>query len=219
MRQVLLTGAARGIGYAIKAFLERKETYKVYAPTRAEMDLQNSEEIEAYLHENHTFDIVINNAGINLLRDAEHLDDSAIMQMLQVNLKACLEIIRGTVGHMKEQRFGRIVNISSIWGIRSQQFRTLYSMTKFALNGMTRALARELGEYNVLVNAVCPGYVDTELTSHNVSPAELEAVCNAIPLGRLAQPEEIADLVEFLISDRNTYITGQEIIIDGGFLA
>jgi 3-oxoacyl-[acyl-carrier protein] reductase len=137
---------------------------------------------------------------------------------MNVNLLAPLRLIKGLAPTMKRNG-GKIVNISSIWGVRSKEYRTLYSMTKFGLIGQTKALARELGQYNVLVNAVCPGFTDTDLTRASLTPEALDAIVHEIPLGRLACPEEIAKLVKFLIGDDNTYITGQSFVIDGGFLA
>ena len=120
---------------------------------------------------------------------------------------------------MKRIKFGRIVNVSSIWGIRSKEKRTLYSAAKFGVNGITKALARELGPYNILVNSICPGYVDTSLTQKNISYEEQIKIKAEIPLRRFADPNEIAESIAFLIDKRNTYITGHTLIIDGGFLA
>jgi len=120
---------------------------------------------------------------------------------------------------MKTRGGGRIVTFSSIWGMRSKEYRPLYSMTKFGVNGMTRALARELGPSGILLNCVAPGYVLTEMTAKNVPPDEQKRLCAEIPLRRMAQPSEIAKTVAFLLSADNTYITGQTIVIDGGFLA
>ena len=112
---------------------------------------------------------------------------------------------------------GRIVNISSIFGIVSKEGRSLYSSTKFGINGLTKALAVELGPENILVNSICPGYTDTELTKKNVSEADKKALIPRIPLRRFAKPEEIASVAAFLVSDKNAYITGQTIVVDGGF--
>jgi 3-oxoacyl-[acyl-carrier protein] reductase len=118
---------------------------------------------------------------------------------------------------MMARRFGRIVNISSIWSIVSKKRRLTYSASKAGLNGMTRALAVELAPYNILINAVAPGYVNTELTRQNNSEQDIHAIKETIPLRRLAEPSEIAETVFFLCSERNTYITGQVITVDGGF--
>jgi NAD(P)-dependent dehydrogenase (short-subunit alcohol dehydrogenase family) len=118
---------------------------------------------------------------------------------------------------MRKRRWGRIVNISSIFGIVTRQQRAAYSATKSALAGLTRTMAVELGHNNVLVNCVAPGYVETELTRQNNSPSDLEKIADTIPMGRLGQPEEIAKLVAFLCGDDNTYITGQVLVADGGF--
>jgi 3-oxoacyl-[acyl-carrier protein] reductase len=118
---------------------------------------------------------------------------------------------------MKRNNYGRIVNISSVWSKVTKPGRLVYSMTKSGLNALTRSLAVELAESNILVNSVAPGYVNTELTKQNNTPAEIEKIKETIPLRRLAEPEEIAETVAFLVSSRNTYITGQVIIADGGY--
>lgn len=219
MQKVLLTGGSRGIGKAVCELLHNKGDYIITAPTRNHLDLADPESVRAYITANNQYDVLINVAGINLLRNIENIDSDAFSVMLEVNLKAPLALIQGLVPYMKSQKMGRIINFSSIWGIRSKENRTLYSISKFGLDGMTRALSRELGPWNILINSVCPGYVNTEMTSANVPPDVQAQIKQTIPLGRFAEPSEIAELVEFLVSPRNSYMTGHNIIIDGGFLA
>ena len=219
-KNVLITGFNRGIGKAIINVLQNNNNYNFFLPTRKDMDLNDLKNITNYFNNNKILvDILINNAGINIINNIEDITQKTIEEMLTVNLAAPLKLIQACIPHMKSQNWGRIVNVSSIWGVRSKEYRTLYSASKFGLNGITKALSRELGEYNILVNAVCPGYVNTELTSKNVPLDEQEKIKTMIPLRRFAEPEEVAKVVKFLISEENTYITGQSIIIDGGFLA
>jgi 3-oxoacyl-[acyl-carrier protein] reductase len=119
---------------------------------------------------------------------------------------------------MINKKHGRIVNIGSIWGIITKPGRVTYTLTKSGMGGLTRSMAVELASSNVLVNCVAPGYVNTELTRKNNPLKELEKIKKSIPLQRLAEPNEIAELVCYLCSDKNTYITGQTIAIDGGYL-
>lgn len=216
---VLITGAARGIGKAIKQDLEKKSGYTLLTPSRIELDLASMTSIEAYFSKHNKIDIVINNAGINLIRFIEQMNVEEMQIMQQINLYAPLKIIQHCVPYMKKRKYGKIVNVSSIWGMRSKEGRTLYSMTKFGINGITKALARELGAYNILINAICPGYINTEMTQQNISLEEQVQIKTTIPLARFAEPDEIAKVVSFLISEENSYMTGQTIVIDGGFLA
>ncbi len=220
IRNVLLTGASRGIGEAIKKCLITSGGYNIISPKRRELDLCNDLSIKKYIDNLKTnIDILINNAGINNIEYIENVDTMTIQEMITVNLISPIKLIKSLIPDMKKNKFGRIINISSIWGIRSKEKRGLYSAAKFGINGITKALARELGTYNILVNSVCPGYVNTDLTKKNIPQAEQEKILKDIPLGRFAEPVEIAKLVEFLISENNTYITGQSLIIDGGFLS
>ncbi|HBM16425.1 MAG TPA: NAD(P)-dependent oxidoreductase [Lentisphaeria bacterium] len=219
LKTILLTGASKGIGKAIYNELSDTGDYNILAPTREDMSLDDSLSIDSYMRNNQEVDIVINNAGINIINPIENISEADIQSMIMVNLTAPLKIIQKCVPHMKKNRWGKIINISSIWGLRSKEFRTMYSMTKFGVNGITKALARELGEFNILVNSVCPGYVNTEMTIKNVPEEEAGKIKSTIPLRRFAEPSEIARLVKFLVSVDNTYITGETILIDGGFLS
>ncbi len=220
MKNVLVTGGSRGIG---KAVCEKfaSQGYKVTAPSRQELDLMNNSSIENYIENNKNvvFDVIVNNAGINPVNEVEEIKDEDFDDAVQVNLKAPYKIIKGFVSGMKKQNYGRIINISSIWGVVSKEGRMTYSATKYGINGITNSLAVELGQYNILVNSVCPGYVATELTKQNVPEETAEKIKKLIPLGRFAEPEEIAEVVYFLASENNTYITGQKIVIDGGYVA
>lgn len=216
---VLITGASKGIGKAIADVLREQKTYDLLTPSHHDLDLSCRESIKSYCVKHPKIDILINNAGINILGAVDSIGDGDMDTMLGTNLMGPIALIREVVPSMKAAGSGKIINISSIWGIRSKENRTLYSATKFALNGVTKALSRELGAHNILVNSVCPGYVNTELTQKNVPPEEQKKIKATIPLGRFAEPAEIAKTVAFLISSDNTYITGQTIIIDGGFLA
>lgn len=217
-RRVLMTGASRGIGAAILSELEGAG-YEVAAPDRSQLDLADPASIASFGERNgkKAFDILINNAGINVLAEAEAISDKDLELMMATNLVGPIKLIRLVAPHMKERHWGRIVNISSIFGIVSRERRGAYSATKFGINGVTKAMAVELGPYNILVNSVCPGYTDTELTRQNVPAAEKARLLPRIPLRRFAEPAEIARTVRFLVSEDNTYITGQTIVVDGGF--
>lgn len=216
-KKVLITGGSRGIGKAIVDLL-KKESYSLLYPTRKELDLFDNISIEKFIKENkdQKIDVIINNAGINHPQWIEEMNDDNIKNTLQINLEAPIRLVRGLVENMKKNKWGRIINMSSAFGIVARGKQTLYSTTKHGINGLTKALALELAEYNVLVNSVCPGFAATEMVLRN-SPEKIKILEKDIPLGRLVKPIEIAKLVKFLISEDNTYITGANIIIDGGF--
>lgn len=217
-RVALVTGASRGIGAAIAEVLFR-EGVQVLAPSRMEMDLAVPESIEHYVSTvAGPIDILVNNAGINFLAGIDELDSATLNATLQINLTAPLLLMRLVAERMKANRYGRIVNLSSIWSIVSKERRVAYAASKSAINGVTRTLALELGPHGILVNAIAPGYVNTELTRQNNSPEQILAVSNNIPLHRLAEPGEIAEMVAFLCSEKNSYMTGQILVIDGGYV-
>ena len=216
-RKVLITGGARGIGAAISHELAQ-HGFEIMAPSRSELDLSKPASVEKFLHASPLrVDVLVNNAGINVLKNLAELDGATWNEMLQVNLSAPLRLVQAVTPFMRQQKWGRILNISSIFSLVTKENRAAYSMTKAGLNALTRSAAVELGPDGILVNALCPGYVDTELTRKNNSPAELEKIEASIPLRRMAKPEELARTAAFLCSEENSYLTGQMVVVDGGF--
>lgn len=217
-KTALVTGASRGIGKSIKESL-LNEQIEVISPSRNELDLSSSESIDNFLTNlSKSIDILVNNAGILKVGKHNDLSSSDFQEILQVNVIAPFEIISGVVESMKQKKFGRIVNISSIWGQISREGRSLYSSSKAALDALTKSFALEFGPYNVLINSVAPGYVDTELIKKHNTDLELTEIKKTIPLQRFAKKNEISNLVKFLCSEDNSYVTGQIITIDGGYV-
>lgn len=219
MKRVLITGGSRGIGKAIAGKFS-EAGYDVAVPCRQEMDLTDAASIERYIMSQSSqppFDVIINNAGCNDIHLIEDITDDEILEMMNVNLIAPIRLLRGLITPMKERNYGRIVNIASIWAVVSKAGRCVYSATKNGIHGVTNTLAVELAPYNILVNTVCPGFTLTELTRKNNTDEEIASISKEIPLGRMAKPEEIAEIVYFLSSEKNTYLTGQKIVVDGGF--
>jgi 3-oxoacyl-[acyl-carrier protein] reductase len=218
-RKVLITGGARGIGLAI-ADRFRSAGCIVFAPSRSELDLSDLSAVRDFASRERAadVDILINNAGENKPLRLDEIEPEALARILDVNVSAPFLLSRYLGVRMAERGWGRIVNISSVYSMVSREKRSMYSTSKSALNGLTRALAVELGPRGVLANAVCPGFVDTELTRLNNTPDEIAALCELVPLGRMAAVPEIAEFVYFIGSELNTYITGQTLPIDGGFL-
>ncbi len=215
-RRALVTGARRGIGLAI-ADAFREQGAIVLAPGRDELDLLSDGSIDRYCAALGAVDVLVNNAGINPLGSAAEFTDADLGATVQVNLVAPMRLARALTPGMARRGFGRVVNVSSIWSGVAKARRFVYAATKAGVNGMTRALAVELAGSGVLVNAVAPGYVNTELTAKNNSPEELARIAETIPVRRLAEPREIAEVVAFLCSARNGYLTGQTLFVDGGF--
>ena len=215
--RALITGGSRGIGKAIVSkFVEN--SIEVIVPTRKELDLSSDNSIEKFSTEFNTpIDILINNAGINEISLLENLSDSKISDVLNINLVAPIKLIRNLLPLLKESKNAKIVNISSVWSVVSKEGRSIYSVSKSGLNALTRSLALEFGQIPILVNSVAPGYINTELTLKNNTDSQLEDIKKIIPLNRLAEPEEIAEIVYFLSSPQNSYLTGQVIIVDGGY--
>lgn len=184
------------------------------------VDFTDQASVEDFLAEINVLtklDVCVNNAGINRINPiaetlVEDWDD-----MLDVNLKAPFLLLRAISGQMIRNNYGRIINISSIFGVVSRAERTIYSATKFGLHGLTVAASLELARHNILVNTVSPGFVMTDMTRQNLSDTERLELAGQVPVGRFAEPAEIATYVLFLASRLNTYLTGQNIIVDGGF--
>ena len=196
------------------------EGYNVLGPTRQEMDLAYSSSIRSYLkkYSDTKIDILVNNAGINIVSELSDIKDEEWDQVLSVNLKAPRIILQIIVEKMKESKWGRVVNVGSLYSHISREGRGSYTASKSALRGLTQTWALELAPFNILVNMVCPGFVLTDLTKETNTPEQLEEITNSIPIKKLADPKDIAEVVFFLASDRNNYITGQSIIVDGGYL-
>lgn len=215
--KVLVTGGSRGIGKAV-AECYRQNGYIVDTPPREELDLSNWDSVKRFVRDiqDNGYDIIINNAGCNLIDEIDNVEDDDLEQMFNVNLISPIRLLRGLVPYMKKNRFGRIVNVGSIWGVIGKSGRSIYSATKHGIHGVTTTLALELAPYNILVNTVAPGQTLTELTLRNNSAQELNKMKLEIPVGRLAEPEEIAKVVFWLGTEANTYITGQQIVVDGG---
>lgn len=217
-RTVFLTGGARGIGAAIRQELVTAG-YAVISPSREELNLASKDSVEAYLknHSDLAVDVLINNAGMNVPEKISKISWDTWSKTLQTNLTSAVRLIQFLAPGMSSRGYGRILNTSSILGIVTKEGRAAYSMTKAALNALTRSAALEFGAGGVLVNSLAPGYVDTELTRVNNSPEALTSIIRSIPLGRMADPKELAKVAGFLVSDQNTYLTGQTIVVDGGF--
>lgn len=221
MKKVLITGGSRGIGFETAKMLKNAGGYDVYTPTRNELDLSDLSCVEKFCraHAEETFDVLINNAGINDIHNVDEITDLELFEMMNINLIAPLMLIRGIVPNMKKQRYGRIVNIGSIWGLAGKPGRTVYSATKHGVHGITQTLAVELAPYNILINTVCPGFTLTELTKKNNDESAIKEIISQIPIGRMAEPEEQAKVICYLASSYNTYITGQQLAVDGGYTA
>jgi 3-oxoacyl-[acyl-carrier protein] reductase len=236
----LITGSARGIGRAIAEVLTRRGASVIIADLRTELaattaqeiaastgrrtlavavDVVNSESVKAMvdqaLAEFGRVDILVNNAGItrdNLIMRMEEADWDLV---LNINLKGAFNCCKALVRTMMKQRYGRIVNISSVAGLAGNPGQANYAASKAGLVGLTKSLARELGSRQITVNAVAPGFIPTDLTKD--LPDELkEASLKMTPLGRWGSTEDIASAVAFLASDEAAYITGHVLSVDGG---
>jgi 3-oxoacyl-[acyl-carrier protein] reductase len=216
-KTVLVTGGTRGIGAAV-AERYRSDGYHVVTPVRAELELSDAGAVSAFAERIGQVDILINNAAEHRPAPLENIEAAEFTRSLGVNVVAPFLLIKTLGVAMGRRGFGRVVNIGSVYGIVSKPNRSMYTSGKAAIIGLTTSAAVELAPHGVLVNAVCPGFVDTDLTRQNNTPEEIARLAASVPLGRLSTPEEIAELVVFLGSERNTYITGQAIAIDGGFL-
>jgi NAD(P)-dependent dehydrogenase (short-subunit alcohol dehydrogenase family) len=217
MRNVFILGGRGAIGLAIAARFE-EDGDVVIAPGHADLDLADRASISSYLSTLQvTPDVFVHCAAINRPARFEDTGDVLLQETMQVNVLGSLQVLRHFTPGMYARRSGKVVLVSSIYGHISRRGRLAYAASKHALNGITRTLALEMGEHGVLVNAVSPGFVETPLTRRNNSAEVIQGLVGKIPLGRLADPADIAEVVAFLSSERNRYINGQSIIADGGY--
>ncbi len=229
-RCALVTGASRGIGCAIAQRLKKDGHRVIGTSTTAGfvedwcddwimVDFLSPSSIEAaeeFIGENQV-DILINNAGINRIRNTVDCLLEDFEDVVTVNLTSTFRLSRVCAVNMKQLGWGRIVNIASIWSEISKAGRAPYSASKAGVVGLTRALSAEFSASGVLINSVSPGFIETELTRNSLTEEEIDRLCEQVPAGRLGQPDEVAALVSWLASTENTFISGQNVIIDGGF--
>lgn len=230
-RKALITGGGAGIGAAIVDILRREGTACAITGRSAarpsglapdvdyiQLDFLTPGTEPAAMAAIAEFapNILINNAGINNKGAIGNVSPIQLSDTFEVNLAGPYRVTQACLPQMVTRGWGRIVNISSIWSITGNPGNTAYCATKFGVDGFTAALAAEVGRKGVLVNAVAPGYTLTQVMQSKYSQDDLDRVAGHIPMRRLARPEEIAEVVAFLVSDRNTYLTGQNICVDGG---
>ena len=229
---VLISGASRGIGAAIAIHLASLG-YKVIGTARSEfkfdkpsdnliplkLDITCRESIKncaAKLKEQNLLpDILINNAGITSDQLFLRMKDDEWDNVLATNLTGTFNLTKAFIKNMIKNRYGRIINISSISGLMGNPGQVNYSSAKAGLSGFTKSLAKEVGSRNITVNSVAPGFIETDMTSF-LDEGSKNTIIKDIPLNRLGSPEDVSELVAFLAGDESQYITGQTISIDGG---
>lgn len=187
-----------------------------------QLNLNDFENVKSFIKSTlaaENVDILINNAGINIVADAIEISDDDFKKIQKINVHGPFLLAQTFGKKMIQKKWGRIVNIASIWSVVSRPGRLSYAASKMALLGINKTLAIEWAKHNVLVNCVSPGFTLTELTATTNTKEELKIIENKIPQNRMAMPEEIAKGVLFLSSELNSYIVGQNITIDGGYTA
>lgn len=230
-RKVFVTGASRGIGKAIAQAFRNEGAWVVGTSTGAVG--ASGEQCDEWVHADFSSvseiercagrigeiqpDVLVNNAGINRNAPFMEISPEVFRLIQQVNVFAPFLLCQATLPAMKNKGWGRIVNVSSIFGKISMAHRASYSASKFALDGMAVALAAEFAADGILANSVAPGFIDTDLTQRMLGATGIAALTAKVPAGRLGTVEEIAKLVVWLGGTDNTFISGQNIAIDGGF--
>ncbi len=225
----IVTGASRGIGRAIAEQLQARGAEVIGTSTKPGGELPKGCRHEAVRLDDPASvaafcktveklapHILINNAGVANPQTFETIADDEFRRVHEINLVAPMAICRAALPGMKRHGWGRIVNISSIWGPLSRVARSTYASSKAALDGMSGCLAAEVASHGVLVNCVAPGFTETEMIKTIFPPDKLDALAKSVPMKRLAQPAEIAKAVVWLASAENGYVTGQNILVDGG---
>lgn len=233
-QRALVTGGTKGIGRAIVEVLAACGAFVVATGTDAgrlkslsdvhnviplELDLTDvaSTERKADQLSGERFDVLVNNAGINFHALVGELDMKEFDRILDVNLRGAVVLSRAIVPGMAARGYGRVVSISSVFSQFSKARRASYTTSKFALLGFTRTLALDYADRGVLANCVAPGFIGTEMTERALGEAGKREMVAQVPVGRLGTPAEVANLVAFVASPLNTFITGQNLFIDGGF--
>ena len=163
------------------------------------------------------FSVLVNNAGTNKIGNIEKYSVIDYEEIINLNLTSCFKVIKSVVPNMIKNNYGKVINITSISSQISMPLRSAYCSSKFGLLGLTKASAVELAKHNILINAVGPGVTETELTVNVLGKKKMDEIANNIPIGRLANTEDISKVVMFMSSKLNSYIVGQNIIIDGGY--
>ena len=235
MKTVLVTGASRGIGHAVaSAFLDQNDMVFVCCHSSLESmkdltqrgalpflaDVSKEEEVKAlfdFIYQKTThLDVLVNNAGISIVGLIQDLSVSDFDRLMAVNLRSAFLCCKAAIPCMIHQKKGCIINISSMWGDKGASCEAAYSASKGGLNGLTRALAKELAPSGIRVNAIACGAIDTEMNSF-LSAQERADLEESIGMGRFGKPSEVADLVLYLSSDKSSYLTGDVITLDGSF--
>ena len=234
----LVTGATRGIGAAIALELAKKGLKVIGTATSDEGAAKISEVlaafpgcagknlnvidgaaaealIESIVKEHGGLHVLVNNAGITRDMLAMRLKDDDWDAVIDTNLKAVFRMSRAVMRTMMKQRYGRIINITSVVGSSGNAGQSNYAAAKAGVAGMTRALARELGSRSITVNCIAPGFIQTDMTA-GLTQEQQKALLGQIPLGHLGQPQDVAHAVTFVASPQAGYITGQEIHVNGG---
>jgi 3-oxoacyl-[acyl-carrier protein] reductase len=239
-KTVLVTGATRGIGKQIADDLAVLGANLILTGTHPKqiaelnqlainnnlnkkyycLDLLNKKSLDDFIEnlENYPkIDGLINNAGINRLNYINDIIDTDWDEMLTVNLSAPFKLLKVVSKKMINHQYGRVINIASIFSKISKEKRSAYSASKFGLHGLTVGVSNDLARYNIMINTLSPGFVMTELTQKNLLVTEIEQLAKQVPAQRFAEVKDISNVALFLLSEMNTYLTGQNIIVDGGF--